>query len=182
MKNNKTYPVSRMSIAVSHIIMAATAHKPDMEISSAIKCWFEKCTGHIVIKLDKEEIIWKCSDCLENGIITNWQDSSDDLSEFVSEIDKSKDECKILLNENEYQVLIDSVILELNFLIFIIRALYTIDGILLSTSYDEMRFFPDVIADIVNKSSNKEKINLLNNINDKIKGAIEFKKSFKNYH
>lgn len=58
------------------IVDGATSSKPD-DCFTEVRCNARNCHGSILFSFsdDKNKIHWSCTDCMNEGIISNWQDT-----------------------------------------------------------------------------------------------------------
>ena len=79
-------PARKMAEFIGAIISQATHPNPDPDNDIAVKCREKKCSGEIVaVNVGGGEIIWRCTQCNEEGIISDWQGTLWDLTSLPSQ-------------------------------------------------------------------------------------------------
>lgn len=79
-------PARHLGEYLGRIVQAATAWYVDQPLPSLIQCrrrpGRQRCPGRVhLVRTEKEEILWECESCGDNGVIRGWKGTPWDLSE-----------------------------------------------------------------------------------------------------
>lgn len=104
-------PARRLAAYLGSIVAAASVAPPSEVVDTALRCrrrpGHRPCPGYIRLRQDAgSRIVWECSACDDNGVISGWEDSAWDLSHLGHRLPVAEPgERRVELTADEYQAL-----------------------------------------------------------------------------
>ncbi len=145
------------------IIMAATARHAGQEEISAVWCrkrpGNRRCSGRLAVRLQDlpAEIHWKCPQCGDSGIISNWRGAAADYSRFKTLSGDDSGPASVVIDEEDYETLLEVVIVELQVERIVHGARHVEEGVLIEGTFDELDELTSYVAGEANHATSRAK-------------------------
>ena len=164
---------------LSRIIMAATSRPAGQEEISAVWCrkrpGRKRCCGRLAVRLQDvpPEIHWMCPQCGDAGIISNWRGSVSDYSRFGTLSGDDSGPASIVLGEDDYEALLEVVIVELQVERIVHGAHHVKGGVLIKGTLDELDELTSYVAGEANHATSRAKQRRLDRLFEICSDALE---------
>ncbi|MBI4218595.1 MAG: hypothetical protein HY682_00525 [Chloroflexi bacterium] len=170
-------PARRIAAYFGAIVAAASLAPAEGVVETGLRCrrrpGRRPCPGSIDLSLDPQSrVVWQCTSCDDNGLISNWMGSYWDLSRFAVHAHSGDDVCQVELSSDEYQAVRTILAWDAEQDAVLAAARRSPNGVRLSARPEEMEELRDCIASEANDRPPGRRRRLLDSALDRIKAVL----------
>ncbi len=172
-------PAGRIARYFGSIVSVASVSPVCIWVNSVLQCRRRPgkriCTGHIqVFRTDVwGPVEWHCSQCDDQGVISNWKDTDWDLSPWSRAGGDETELLDVVLSQEAVRQLQKTLIFSPEAEALVYSAIVTETGALLRATGEEMDDLLGYIAAEANHEKNRQRRKVLNTVCDRIEALVE---------
>lgn len=171
-------PARRLAAYLGSIVAAASVALPSEVVDTALRCrrrpGRKPCPGYIRLQQDAgSRILWGCTACDDNGVISGWENSAWDLSHLGPRLPVAEPgERRVELTADEYQALRTIWVLDPEQEWILAGARRSAGGVVLLATVDELEDLAAWVAAEVNSMRACRRKQLLDRALEQIEAVL----------